>query len=36
MSICGKYDLYDHVSMEKMYLSDPENPNSPLVSDINI
>lgn len=34
MSICGKYDLYDHICMEKMYHQDPDNPNSPLVSDI--
>lgn len=34
MSICGKYDLYDHICMEKMYHQDPNNPNSPLVSDI--
>lgn len=34
MSICGKYDLYDHICMEKMHHQDPDNPNSPLVSDI--
>lgn len=34
MSICGKYDLYDHICMKKTYPSNPENPNSPLVSDI--
>lgn len=34
MSICGKYDLYDHICMEKMYHQDSDNPNSPLVSDI--
>lgn len=34
MSIYGKYDLYDHICMEKTYLQDPNNPNSPLVSDI--
>ena len=34
MSICGKYDLYDHICMEKMHHQDPYNPNSPLVSDI--
>ena len=34
MSICGKYDLYDHICMKKTYPSNPDNPNSPLVSDI--
>ena len=34
MSICGKYDLYDHICMKKMYPSNPENPNGTLVSDI--
>ena len=34
MSICGKYDLYDHICMKKMHHLDPDNPNSPLVSDI--
>ena len=34
MSICGKYDLYDHICMEKTHLRDPNNLNSPLVSDI--
>ena len=34
MSICGKYDLYDHICMEKTHLQDSSNPNSPLVSDI--
>lgn len=34
MSICGKYDLYDHLCMEKTYPSDPRNPHSPHTSDI--
>lgn len=34
MSICGKCDLYDHLCMEKRHPQDPDNPNSPLVTDI--
>lgn len=32
--LSGKCDLYDHISMEKMYPKYPNNENSPLVSDL--
>lgn len=34
MSICGKYDLYDHLCMERTYPPDPQNPRSPYTCDI--